>query len=773
PNGILFGPNARLDVNASFLATTADQIQLGDRGFFSATNPADSRLLRVRPSALWFSPNSNSTIINRSRSPSPDGLRNTLEGFPGLRVPSGQTLTLLGGDVQLIGGNLTSFGGHVHLGSVIGGEVAWGQEGDRWTFSYGDVESLGTVHLTDNSAQEVAVVEAGIDGGGSVSVQARDLVIRDGARLSTRPIRGTVEGGDIAIHTTNSVLLSGLTVLPNNFTQPAGIFTSSVGDGPDAGDIFIQTQRLRVEDGAAISSSTFRTGRNSGDITINAAETVQVVGIGVGGEQLLNSAIGASNVGGDTGGDVTINTRRLAVRNGAAISNSNVNGRRGGQTVINASESVVLSGRSEPVKFSFGVTGIASGLFADMLSSVDRPASAQEAGSVEINTRRLLVNGGAYISVSTLGNSQGGDLTINASESVQIQDFFQPRETPSDRFISGLYAQSFGRGTSGNLQINTPRLDVRDGGRVTVASSNFDQVGTSVEALTRLFSVFQPGLCLSCFINEDNLGTGNAGDLTINASIVRLDNQGQISAAAGSGAGGSIFLTGLQDQPLDLLLLLRNSQISTTAGTLQSGGDGGDISINAEFIAAAPQENSNITANAFLGSGGRVEITADGVYNIVPRREENPTSNDITASSTLGIDGVVELETPDVDPSRDTRELPFGIITATVSQRCQPGRDTSSYVETGRGGLPLGPGEAIAPPDLWEDMDAPGSYTHITSVPPPVQDTSAIVEAQGWVISPEGKILLTATAPAATPYSSLRSPTACSATQLSPNAPQP
>ncbi|MDY7015555.1 MAG: filamentous hemagglutinin N-terminal domain-containing protein, partial [Cyanobacteriota bacterium] len=53
PNGIYFGPNARLDVSGSFLATTADGIQLGNRGYFSATNPQGSQLLSVQPGALF------------------------------------------------------------------------------------------------------------------------------------------------------------------------------------------------------------------------------------------------------------------------------------------------------------------------------------------------------------------------------------------------------------------------------------------------------------------------------------------------------------------------------------------------------------------------------------------------------------------------------------------------------------------------------------------------------------------------------------------------
>ncbi len=35
PNGIIFGPNSSLDLNGSFLATTANAIKFGEQGFFN------------------------------------------------------------------------------------------------------------------------------------------------------------------------------------------------------------------------------------------------------------------------------------------------------------------------------------------------------------------------------------------------------------------------------------------------------------------------------------------------------------------------------------------------------------------------------------------------------------------------------------------------------------------------------------------------------------------------------------------------------------------
>ena len=54
PNGIIFGEGAALDLNGSFFATTADEIQFGDRTLKTQPNGKDLALLTIDPSTLWF-----------------------------------------------------------------------------------------------------------------------------------------------------------------------------------------------------------------------------------------------------------------------------------------------------------------------------------------------------------------------------------------------------------------------------------------------------------------------------------------------------------------------------------------------------------------------------------------------------------------------------------------------------------------------------------------------------------------------------------------------
>jgi large exoprotein involved in heme utilization and adhesion len=90
PNGILFGQNASLDVGGSFFATTANSVQLGDAGLFSASQPTSSSLVTINPSAFLFNAAAmRGGIINQSTA------SQNIFGSPtfGLQVPTGQTLT--------------------------------------------------------------------------------------------------------------------------------------------------------------------------------------------------------------------------------------------------------------------------------------------------------------------------------------------------------------------------------------------------------------------------------------------------------------------------------------------------------------------------------------------------------------------------------------------------------------------------------------------------------------------------------------------------------
>jgi hypothetical protein len=151
---------------------------------------------------------------------------------------------------------------------------------------------------------------------------------------------------------------------------------------------------------------------------------------------------------------------------------------------------------------------------------------------------------------------------------------------------------------------------------------------------------------------------------------------------------------------------LRNgSKISTTAGTDQAGGDGGNINIDASFLVAVPRENSDITANAFFGNGGKIDINAQGILGIQFRQQQTPLS-DITASSEFGVAGTVNINASQMETYQDIAELPEQIVAFFFSVACGKG-SAVEFFNIGRGGSLPTPYEPLEAETLIVDWIDP------------------------------------------------------------------
>ena len=144
----------------------------------------------------------------------------------------------------------------------------------------------------------------------------------------------------------------------------------------------------------------------------------------------------------------------------------------------------------------------------------------------------------------------------------------------------------------------------------------------------------------------------------------------------------------------DNLVLRDNSTISARA---DNNANGGNIDISAEFIIAYPSDGNgnDIIANASLGKGGNIEITAESLLGIEERKSfPNNGTNDIDASSEVGgLDGTVSINTPDNQPLRETTELSDNVVvpdavTASACDVSATQETTNSLVIKGKGGIP-------------------------------------------------------------------------------------
>ncbi len=780
PNGITLGPDARLALNGSFIASTANSITFSNGWEFSATNPEAPPLLTVSvPLGLQYITNSGS-IVNQSQA---DDV--------GLQVQPGRTLALVGGDISLAGGYLTAPEGRIELGSVGNNAlVTLNPTAVGWELGY-----EGVSDFRDISLSQAAFVDTSGEGGGDIQLQGRRVTLTEDAQISSITL-GSQPGGTLSVTASESVELSGdLTSL--------SVATEGSGQG---GDLIVVTGRLIARDGGFLLADTEGEGQG-GDLTVKASESVELIGVTSDGQFSSGLFAQPFETATGNGGNLTVETGRLIIRDGALIAANTLGDGKAGNITVRASESVELIG---------------VGLNPDLASGIAAGAdfgAAGDGGNLTIDTKRLVVQGGSQIQTSIDGAGNAGLLTINASESVQLSGaapnadlqfgssgLFASAEEGATGNPGGLIintgqlivedgarisADNFGSGgsdmgensTIGNLTINVGELTIRNGGTVRAGSFGEGPGGILVVNAVDTVEVTGTGTlggeAIASSLFTQAQGNGNAGDLTINTGQLRVTNQGNITVGSTSDEGDAGTLTinarsvyldnqgrlsadnkaGLGNINLNIensLLLRHNSLISTNS---QGNEPGGNITINANNLVAL--ENSDITANAVNSEGGKVTVNLrGGIFGTEFRPQLTPES-DITATSDLGAEfnGVVQINTPEVDPSSGLVALAGDLVdveSLVAKDLCAPDVAGSSFVVTGRGGLPPNPNDPLTNEVVAVEWLKPDGTTDLVT---DVKDGGGgdrrvIRQAQGWRVAPDGTILLTAEAPRATPYDS-------------------
>ena len=699
---------------------------------------------------------------------------------PGNLNLTGSIIEVLDASFALIENQGENNGGNINVNAsqrlTISGFVS-GEEGSafstlvNYTSADGNAGNIiinaPQIYVRDRSEIRSTAVSDG--NSGDVTLNASEFIQVDNSIIDDE---GVTQGNSAIFSTTFS---SGNTGIINISTPElkllaGSIIRNSTFDAGNSGEININTQRLFLEDNAVISASLGRASGNGGNVIINATEFIDMVGSPRTSTEGV--AIGASTTFGGTGdaGNVTINTPRLSLRQGAVIQSSTIADGNAGNITINASESVELSGfrvnstfgirpssissrgilRSEAVRNAFGLPDQVTGV----------------SGAVTINTPNLQITDGAEVAVShdSVGNS--GELTIDADSifldsqgqitantvsggggdiTLQIQDSIIGENN------SSISADVLGDGSGGNLDITTNNLQFNSGATIstnTTGSGNGGTINIMGNSLTfdgELTGVFSEAVETStgdagninltadllsvtnnAQVSTNSEGLGQAGTVTIETNRLEA-NRGNITATSLQTGGGNLFLN------VDDLLLSNQSLISTSV--LDSTGGGGDITINSDFIFV--RENSNIRANAVFGAGGNIQINTDTIF-IAP-------DSAITASSEFGVDGLVTINNPDNDNSAALLELPKDTTDPSqqIAEGCAWVRN-NSFIVTGRGGTPKNPTNILGNDQMWSDIrNLSNSQSDVTSHQSLVSE-SPLIEANTWIINEQGNVELVA-----------------------------
>ncbi|MGB3787571.1 MAG: filamentous hemagglutinin N-terminal domain-containing protein [Phormidesmis sp.] len=728
PAGVVFGPEASVEVGGSVMISTAEAITFGKDSEFSAAHPQPVPLLRVsQPIGL--------SLGETSRDISIDG------AF--LEVDLSETVLFVGNGITFTDGGIIAPSGQVELISLAPGSrlnvlpandtlisrldtvEAIDTEEERLRATnlreeFRDIQLLAggfvdTSGEDDSASGRILLRGRQIDlqGGEVVSfnfsdLQGGDLSIFASAGLSvdddsliSTEILGSGDGGDILIEVRGAFDLLGRSRLRSQVRQEA---TGA------AGSMTIRAGQLSIRDGSEASTSALGEGLG-GTLTIEVPNgTVEVSGV----SPIRSSRLISRTVGSQPAGAIEIVAKNLLVRSGGQIDAGTSGSGNSPGIVIRVAESVLVGEELD---------GIASAI-----TSSNTRGSTGDVGTIDLSARHLQIANGGRIFTSTNGSGQGGDLIVDAEEVVLSGS------GNALNGLFGLFARTEGSGDSGRLDLTTGSLTVRDGARLTVSTDDDAPI--------------------------ENLGT--VRDAVITANTVVLDG-GSITAESRSRNGGNLIFN-----VRDFLLLRNGGLISATAGTAAAGGDGGNVSITSPtgFILAIPDEDSDILANAFSGTGGNISINTQSIIGLEARRAiaDNGT-NDIDASSEFGIDGTIILNNLELDPTEGIIELPVEAVSpGQIAERClADSTGQNAFVVTGQGGVTPGPGDIVRNEALTVDVattvttdmavvEADGDRFRDVSVDTSSVDTSSvdtspratIVEANGWRRDQEGTVVFVA-----------------------------
>jgi len=577
PRGVLFGPNASLDLTGSFHVSTADYLRFADGARFEATATPAPILTSAPPAAFGFLGPTGAVAFQ--------GSTFDLAPGPGLSVAAGS--------ITLDGALLRTRAADLRLAAVSAGELPLDATAAPSTGS-----AMGDVGV---SFSQVRTVSSGELPPGRLVIRGGQLTIADSVVRATNG--SPADAPPVELLASGDLRFSGGQFLAN--AQGAGRGADLVARGENVtidraalvqawsttsgavGDIDFEARNaLRVvaapddPDYTAVNNAVFADG--SGGATRLSGDTVTVDAAIVN-----NVTFGAGNTG-----PVVMRGREVILTNGAFVLNEvkpDAPG-RGDDVDIAATERVFI-GKRDWWDFQSEIVTVTRGPQDAGKVRVVAPLIEVIGGTVHSITNgtgntgvlefvgdviRFLGGYGGIAFVDTTsewtatGNS--GNIDVRASTSFEIGRGDNP-----DGW-SRMTTSSFGAGRSGDVTVDSPLVTVR--GLQAIWSSIF--------------------------------GTGDGGSIRIRAHDVNVFDNGEIQTGVfwgATGRGGDIVIEGTGrlyisgfNQPLP------GGALITTL--TESPGRAGDIRISIPVVETAFETGPRILSGTVgEGDAGNIEIT--------------------------------------------------------------------------------------------------------------------------------------------------------------------
>ena len=681
PSGVLFGSKASLELTGSFHVSSADLLKFEDGMTFytdtSLDNSANSVLRADPPEAFGFL-GSPSTLSFLNEAPAPITVKGSL-----LTVSDGETVSFVGGTIDIAAGTVRTSGGSIIFSSVPSdstvkiqtGEMTQGDmilantPSDQIVISSGArVDTSGSpggsirIHggrlVADNTILDASNKGPGTSGGIIIDI-TEDVVVTNESKLIA-DVSGSGNGGRIQIA---GELIE---VTQGSFVQSQ---SSSDSSGQTA-NIEITADALRLIEGGQIVSRTQGSG-SGGAITISVENDLVMEGSAgavdpniANPESPIQSRISTSSSLGSSGlgGNLTVTAGNLRM-DAARLDAGGFGSGKGGNTAVTVRDTLEIRNRSEIATTAArpGVTGGSGSLTVEaqdiLVVGIKDPTNGGgvdftgfssatgdgPGGNLFITARNLTMRNTGLISSVTVGSGNGGDMNIQLSGKLDFSNG------------AAIVGSTFGiaTGNAGSIKVAADEIVLSGNNPVPIPDS------------------FNPNIV---FLNVGSIvnsslpgpGGGNAGDVEVTARTISLKDGGRIdSRTFSSGNGGDVDVTAdeiliadINPDIIDFFLdsggtidfsrdLSRSTITTDSLGVFNkvtgnennpASGKAGDITVRTKDLKI--QDGGVISSRTTSpGSGGTIKVTADNIAMV--------NDGQIVASNGLGFLGDSEMSTGD------------------------------------------------------------------------------------------------------------------------------
>ncbi|MGD1850580.1 MAG: filamentous hemagglutinin N-terminal domain-containing protein [Cyanophyceae cyanobacterium] len=413
----------------------------------------------------------------------------------------GEAVTVNAGSVRLRDG--------AQIVSVTSGR----RDGGGLRVTVGDLLLISGENLArpgQAAGSAVATIAFGTGKGGDVTVDARHIRVENGASLgaqalnnflgvTTIPEAGGSDSGETIVRA-DLIELVGNSLF--NAAVPSNIANATFGSG-NAGSVVVEANNLRIINGGTLASSTLISfigtleqpdaGRgNGGDLTVRVRDSIEVSGVGVGGD--LPSPLGPSTGSFGNAGQTRIETGELIIRGGGLVNSAALARGDAGSLVVEA-DYILIEGQGDSNNLP---SQIAASAFSPPPDIQERlgipPGISGDTGQVTVIADRIDIRDRGQISVQHDGRGNAGTLTIDAGI-ITLTDGAQIRANTA-------------AGIGGNATVLARSLQLRGDSQVSVEAGSI----------------------------------GNGGNLTLETDTLALLEDSTIRANAVQGQGGNIAI---------------------------------------------------------------------------------------------------------------------------------------------------------------------------------------------------------------------------------------